>query len=469
MRHLRSLLSPLGLALALLAGCDAPSSDPRTGVRRFALDVTGSGFASDSTVAFDLSFWDTLACERYETRVTWRASAGRPATVDIPCVPGGRLIVPRLASVGVPAGAVPNHEVALPESVACPLSGQRPPVRLDVRLGGRGFLDVYVAIDHPLHDAWLLRIEDETLAGGSWTPELTAQRYGDGVRAFSYVTRCGLGSTGEVEPTTVTLVPSTPETRREAAPVPEPQAVCEQGWSSGIQINDPALPLVGLPDPLLVWPPPPLTRAVGCVIDADTLVSLGPIAVAAASYEALETRAVFGGVSCGAAWRCGDAARGRALELSCTPDPAQWSVRPDRPAPVMHFDDLVLTCPGAPAQRLDPTVGADLARSDVGGRPVVTWTVRPALDPALVATGGCALTARATAAVGGGEGVFDDLAADGVVPAGAVWPLVRWQVAVGGADGAGCAPAALKPGGAVDVIYTALEATEATVLPHASE
>lgn len=443
-------LGCLGAAFAV-AACEEPRD--AAGVAHIDLVVDATALDPGASALFDVSYFDAWGtCERVGARVEWRAADGDRVSVALPCTPGKTLESIRVTLVGsyliVPAA------VDGPESFRCPDVGSTSARTFHVRLGSQGFLDIAMNSDSDgVGLGWLLGVASERTPSAGWSRRVTTDVYGNGVGAVSYVGPCGLGAPGSEELVTVSVAPAV-----DVRPVPtEPEPVGCGG------INIASLNLQGLRPRTEFWPLPDLTRRVSCAINEDTFVPFGPLSIARVAREAYGTRASFARMSCAADWACGDAP---ALSLSCTPDPAWWAVDPELAGPALYLDDLRLKCPGASDLAIDATANATLREADVEGRPLLTWIVAPDLDPATVAGRGCTLSARATVASSDGKGLVDGSAQQLVIPAGAVYPILTWDVPADWATAEGCTPARLATSGPIGLVYTSPKATEDKVFAY---
>jgi len=452
--------------------------DGPDGVLRVRLLVDAPGIENGSAAILDVSAFDELACERFGSRGLWVAS-GDAVEVAVPCHRGAELANLRVEVAGAYAsvpddigrydGDAPWSPLSFatvidsPTPLSCPRDPDAGPTTVPVRLGMSGYVDVAVHADSDgLGHGWIIETESHDATVVDWSRQVSTRIYGNGLGGVSYVGPCGFGAPGEAAPVTVTVSPALGVAPVDEASQPSEGFCCGVGVcmrpTAGLNLEG-----LGQRDPEF-WPTTALRREVDCVIDQDTFVPFGPVSLARVERGALGTRAGFGRQSCAASWNCDGAP---ALSFSCTADPMREFLDDVYPDPVLALDDVVLRCPSRGDVHIDPTADATLREDVIEDRTLLTWTVRPDLDPSLVEPG-CTLVARGTSALADGRGLSDGVIATGVIPAGAVYPVITWDIPASWATVEGCQPAHLSTSGPIGVTYTSPDATEDRVFAHRS-
>ena len=274
-------------------------------------------------------------------------------------------------------------------------------------------------------------------AGGAgdtvWTRELTSSQYGDGAGSVSYVGTCDAGVAGGVNSVTLELLAL---------------------YDGATEI--PAATYLN---------PTPVTRDAVCVADTDTRVTFDLTVARSATQGFFDVAVTFDDIFCSAKLDCLD---DDGAELALLHNPTNGGAR-DLTAVLafactaapsgdtyLYMDDPVVTCTGLPGQPItisaaslgnvdldaapttnpaDYLFAAAVYRGDEGLAAKSYWNISLGLDrEAFDGLGTCTLTSRATAATAAWPQEAEGFA----IPAGTVYPVVEWSVALNAAGARTC-------------------------------
>jgi len=283
-----------------------------------------------------------------------------------------------------------------------------------------------------------------------WQRRLSSSGYGDGAGSASYVGTCDAGDGAASNTVRVWVVGV------------YGAAVTDAGsFASGSTAGAGAV--TGSPvDFQNPTSDGPLTRTVTCRADADVAVDFDVTLARRAQQGFFDVAVQFDDIFCSAKLDC-ESAPGQDLDLlhapgggramtavlgfACTANPGTQTW--------LYMDDPVVTCDGfsadvvvdpggkgavdlgvAPSQNADGYLfGASVFRGREQLADKVYWNVAFGLDEAAFASaGGCVLTGRATAA----SEAWPQTANGFPIPAGVVYPVVHWTVALSDADSREC-------------------------------